>query len=600
MDERYRKWIDEWLLENDPHSRALKATLQMQKAFPELTRVQGHVDIVYSERAEEHWWLIDSDGEIIDPTASQYSKIVGYYEWGPGDDLYECINCGAPSKIGFFCCARCYDEFEESCLDWEPVMDRIRHLGKCQNCGCEVMQGMYYCDRCCDQMELCAEKGGEVDLVGIDSLIKALGSEETCEQAKGELIALGKPAVIPLLEKLDDCIGFRKQVVDVLIGIGKPAIRPIICSFRDIDEDAHWSNGSIRWDLIDALAGIGEPAFGIVIGLLDSERPYLRAGAARVLGRMGNRRVVGSLCRVLMEDPAGGPRAAAAQALGDIGDPVCVDILIRALNDEDRLVRLYSVTSLGQIKDDRAVEPLIRQLKDNYRIKAEAARILGMFGDERALPDLIWALGCRGSGYSSLRGVICEAVLSFESERTVKLLIKFFNKGNERLRKKVAWVLGRMEELSLEPVLMALEDEDPDTRRYAVRALGWMEDDRIEDHLRPLAGEDGDVGEEARIGLERIRERNEPEDLDCWDSYFHNECLNCGSTICVFGNFCSKECEREFLEDLDRDGRMWERKRKEEGLKMGKKAMLETGPEDVRAGVRGYFSHLFEGSFLCA
>ena len=57
-------------------------------------------------------------------------------------------------------------------------------------------------------------------------------------------------------------------------------------------------------------------------------------------------------------------RAAAAKALGEIGDVRTVDPLIAALNDQDAYVITIAARSLAKLGDVRAVEPLIVASKD--------------------------------------------------------------------------------------------------------------------------------------------------------------------------------------------------------------------------------------------
>jgi len=69
----------------------------MQKIFNELTAVRGHYYCpVWGKR--EHWWLVDKDNEIIDPTAMQFpSKGLGIYEpfkEGSAEPTGICMNCG--------------------------------------------------------------------------------------------------------------------------------------------------------------------------------------------------------------------------------------------------------------------------------------------------------------------------------------------------------------------------------------------------------------------------------------------------------------------------------------------------------------------------
>ncbi len=106
MNETY----DEWMIDNVTHKygTCAEVTLAMEEEFSELTRVRGHYYCSsWGERA--HWWLVDSDGEIIDPTAGQFpSNGRGHYEqWD--DELPEptgmCPNCGDSCYNGDSVCS---------------------------------------------------------------------------------------------------------------------------------------------------------------------------------------------------------------------------------------------------------------------------------------------------------------------------------------------------------------------------------------------------------------------------------------------------------------------------------------------------------------
>lgn len=72
-----------------------EASKEMKEAFPELTIVRGHItDAYWGVRG--HWWLIDLDGNIVDPTASQFPALLEYIAWKPGDPILvgACMECG--------------------------------------------------------------------------------------------------------------------------------------------------------------------------------------------------------------------------------------------------------------------------------------------------------------------------------------------------------------------------------------------------------------------------------------------------------------------------------------------------------------------------
>ena len=166
---------------------------------------------------------------------------------------------------------------------------------------------------------------------------------------------------------------------------------------------------SIIADLLNQ-ARKDEPSFKVnLIGILESssrgngnaairerlEDPDegVRAAAASALGRLGDKLAVDPLIRKL-EDPDEGVRATAASALGRLGDKLAVDPLIRKLEDPDEGVRDGAIFALGQLGDKLAVDPLIRKLEDlDEDVRAAAAGALGALGDTRGSVALSQFLG---------------------------------------------------------------------------------------------------------------------------------------------------------------------------------------------------------------
>jgi len=89
------------------------------------------------------------------------------------------------------------------------------------------------------------------------------------------------------------------------------------------------------------------------------------------------RRDVDGLVRALAPENDYDVREAAADALGEIGDPRAVEPLIAALGDPDGDVREAAAEALGTIGDPRAVGPLTAALKDpSGGVRQEAEKAL--------------------------------------------------------------------------------------------------------------------------------------------------------------------------------------------------------------------------------
>jgi FOG: HEAT repeat len=107
-----------------------------------------------------------------------------------------------------------------------------------------------------------------------------------------------------------------------------------------------------------------------LLTLLDDEQPAIRAAAVQALGDLGDRKTAGVIAAKL-QDPAVIVRAGAAEALGKIRDQGTVQALSDAVMARDNYyrgsslwVRRHYVASLGEIGSRDAVPTLLRTLDD--------------------------------------------------------------------------------------------------------------------------------------------------------------------------------------------------------------------------------------------
>ena len=92
----YSKWIEaRYPTPESAHLACVQATLDMVACFPELTRVKGHV---YTSEGyyRPHWWCLDPEGNIIDPTGHQFGPggPVKYDEHEGEEPHGKCLDCG--------------------------------------------------------------------------------------------------------------------------------------------------------------------------------------------------------------------------------------------------------------------------------------------------------------------------------------------------------------------------------------------------------------------------------------------------------------------------------------------------------------------------
>ena len=95
MKNKYRVWIANNIVQSLGLCKVHCESMML--VFPELKIIRGHYFCaLWGER--EHWWLLDEDEIIVDPTAMQFpSKGEGVYiPWieGEKEPTGRCLNCG--------------------------------------------------------------------------------------------------------------------------------------------------------------------------------------------------------------------------------------------------------------------------------------------------------------------------------------------------------------------------------------------------------------------------------------------------------------------------------------------------------------------------
>ena len=97
MKAEYADWIAWYVKQNGGSVRCMcwEGTTAMCRKFHELRSVEGHV-IMKSGHRVEHFWCVDPDGNVVDPTESQFEAIASYEPWKPGTEVRvgRCMWCG--------------------------------------------------------------------------------------------------------------------------------------------------------------------------------------------------------------------------------------------------------------------------------------------------------------------------------------------------------------------------------------------------------------------------------------------------------------------------------------------------------------------------
>ena len=192
-----------------------------------------------------------------------------------------------------------------------------------------------------------------------------------------------------------------------------------------------------------------------------------------------------------------------------------VEGLIRALTNEDYLVRKEAARSLTRVGDERAVKALIEALRyesweDDYTVlisvRESAADALGNIGDKRALNPLIQSLS--EDSDEEVRWKSAAALGKIGDQSAVEPLIDALKDKSWGVRKNASNALGDIgDNKAFDPLLKALNDKDWHVRKYAAVALGKIKDERaIKPLVKALNDEDSDVRWKSLIALGKIGE----------------------------------------------------------------------------------------------
>jgi TIR domain-containing protein/HEAT repeat protein len=137
-----------------------------------------------------------------------------------------------------------------------------------------------------------------------------------------------------------------------------------------------------------SLANLGNEGMPGLINLLEHQNAQLRYLAAQMLGQTGflSSQSVPPLINILLNDPDGNMRSAAAHSLGEIGDKTATESLQIALKDDVAGVRENAATALGKLGDSKAVSGLKAALTDKYtNVIRAVVTALRRIGTEEAL-----------------------------------------------------------------------------------------------------------------------------------------------------------------------------------------------------------------------
>ncbi|MDA0833196.1 MAG: HEAT repeat domain-containing protein [Planctomycetota bacterium] len=230
------------------------------------------------------------------------------------------------------------------------------------------------------------------DRLATEALIPFLNSELTILQAHAaeSLGKIGDPkAIVPLCQAAQSRnAGVRANAVAALALSGDKRTENILLSCLQ-DRDVE-----LRYHAVKGLGNIGDAKhLSSIVPLLADENDRVRGALAEAFGRLVDSHCVEPLLH-LLQDPQENVRVKAATSIKKYHDQRIVSFLINGLNDQSETVQLRCIDALGEHKSPDVIIPLVSKLTVNrsVTIRAAAAKALGEVGDEAAVDNLIDAL----------------------------------------------------------------------------------------------------------------------------------------------------------------------------------------------------------------
>jgi HEAT repeat protein len=198
----------------------------------------------------------------------------------------------------------------------------------------------------------------------------------------------------------------------------------------------HIATGEI-WQV----SAYGTDAVKPLTELLRAATSEKKVAAANALGEIGDPAVFKPL-QTLLRDPEPLVRSAAIYALEQAGCREALPAILNALRDSARNVRLVAVAVLGSLGDVTTVEPLIRLLNDkDWEIRRAALESLGKLGDTRAFPSVAKRLEDTDEG---VREVAADALGRVGNETIVEKLVMTLVDAHGGVRQAAARTLAKI------------------------------------------------------------------------------------------------------------------------------------------------------------
>jgi HEAT repeat protein len=199
--------------------------------------------------------------------------------------------------------------------------------------------------------------------------------------------------------------------------------------------------------------------------------PWVRYYAARALAEVRSPESMDVLASALHHDTATQVRIAAADALGAIGGRRAVSMLAPFVDSEDRDLSRAALLALGVVGHPDALNPIRSALRsEDSRRRLDAVHAVASRRDSEAAESLQWAAASDSD--PSVIEAATEALARMATPEAVAALLRL--SSDRRLRDRVIAQISRLGPSHLRWIAAGLSSPQLETRRSVVEALGRM------------------------------------------------------------------------------------------------------------------------------
>jgi len=323
--------------------------------------------------------------------------------------------------------------------------------------------------------------------------VRALGDEAVASAAEEALLAIGEPALGPVLDHVRAGPSETRAICVALAGqLAPPGEQPaLIQALHGLLEAAEPGDAAAALRVLAALGDAGSLAH--VARHLDDSSPWVRRAATEAMAGLAVRHPREAAALVVGASPDGPGALAAALVMGVVDEPVRpgegadVAFLVQALSHGDPLVRRAVLEALARRGGAGAVDAVVFALGDEeVGVRVAAARALGRMRDSggasvgvEPLLDFV----SRGTE----RELVAEAVRALgetASPQAVPLLRRQVRDGAPVVAVAAVEAVARLESPErVDALLEGIWHEDPEVVKVALRCLAEEVDPRVRPHL---------------------------------------------------------------------------------------------------------------------